>query len=1546
MKVFKILFLFMFLPFLSHGQNVLEVILPEGIGNVYDPNVVVNPEGSQAIFSHYDSNKLFVWNLERNDLAYTVNLSKAVRYTQYHPEKPVYFASTEDSVIVYDSESGKNMIGVKGRNRLPKGIVPFKDETFIYTHNDSVRIVSFTTGELVESFAAGENGRLYSAGFVPGREEIFIDHDGGFSVYKAHSEITTFLNSDFTPDEMWFEDTKVTLKSELPRKYKVYSRKTSEVLHKLEIDPDQFLAESDRRLYLKSDDNIIVKDILTNTELEKVEHPFNYINQASPGANKGQIVVFGDIDNQNQFRVYDLQKGQFLDPSSRNNEFSSYSNYSFFSNDGKYVYQIYENRIQVNTVLSGMLADVFPAEDSYLFTTYPFEPQLLNERDLIVLAQHEVDQTEKLMNLNLLTGKINWTKNLPDNTEYIRINPQVNTIEHKSGYKEFENGESGAVISFISAEDGSLLYENDDPLYPASSYFHVSEEKILKVSSVSSIDENALRIDFFNIPDGSERTEVVEANDKSSFDTYSVFDKTLLAQNADEIVLIKIGDSLKIDGSVEIESNFEAVDLLEREQILVLKEKYKPAGEVRFIDLKTKEPLYNDLKLLHYRSKNHTALVKDKEGKLFQINLPNQKLIATGELLKEDSETKLFDERYLLFSRNDSLILFDTRENRAVERLEGYFDDVEDISPGGHLYLKSSSLHRTRDASVYQELKDDIEFPDHLWDFAVSQDNSSYLFFDQYNGILNKYDPGNAKLEKQVVFSEYDNSRKESLELLTDRTLFVTDLRSSFDAVPEQHFIFDVNSGKTTDITGRVDEFEAFKVHNNNILVLNSPQAVRVFNLTTGENIENIEAYSSWYSEKKQLLFSDNSETISLYNVALAKPEWEVEIPRSYYQSFFGGLIEDKLILVNDDRLLALDVITGEVEAETVIGTNFQDPFSHISVYGSSIFINEGTIFEPQMQRYVLKNNSLVKENIADTGKSVPDIESENSITESDLYMLEDDILVVYYLSKKRILIKNFTSEEILFEGDLEISSIELEFNLNAKNKTLFLSNSDGEVVLINFGENEKMERRNFKGKDFQLNEGFLFANDHGRKIDVYAWEDQKLMYSILPIKQENYILYTPAGYYFSTKEAAEYLKFKLNNNYYSFDQFDLVFNRPHEVLKAMGSKNSGLVEAYKKAYLKRVQRQDYSVSSAVDEIPVVNILNKEELPASMENTSVEINIAAEDKSSLLSRLFVKVNGNQVEELELDQQKFSSSFQLDLNKGRNVIEVFAVNQNGLKSLTERLSIVHEPPTPTEMKTYFIGIGVSEYQNKDYNLKYAAKDIKDLSATLKERYPDIVIDTLLNENVTLPNILQLKERLNKADVNDRVIISFCGHGVLDDDLNWYFGTSDMDFENPAGKGLPYDLLESLTTGVKARQKLVTIDACHSGEIDTEEVKGSEVVSVEGNVKGFARGSKVVQSKSKSKSTYALMKELFSDIESGNGTVVISASGGMEFAFETKEYQNGVFTYSLMKKLDESIWNSLNVSELQEHVISEVFKLTDGMQRPTIRAGNLASDWVVW
>jgi uncharacterized caspase-like protein len=93
-----------------------------------------------------------------------------------------------------------------------------------------------------------------------------------------------------------------------------------------------------------------------------------------------------------------------------------------------------------------------------------------------------------------------------------------------------------------------------------------------------------------------------------------------------------------------------------------------------------------------------------------------------------------------------------------------------------------------------------------------------------------------------------------------------------------------------------------------------------------------------------------------------------------------------------------------------------------------------------------------------------------------------------------------------------------------------------------------------------------------------------------------------------------------------------------------------------------------------------------------------------------------------------------------------------------------------------------------------------------------------------------------EFLKAADRNDEVIVFFAGHGVLDAQLDYYLASYDMDFSNPAAKGIAYESLERLLDGIAPLKKILLIDACHSGEIDKDEVAITTTTEVEeGDVK---------------------------------------------------------------------------------------------------------------
>jgi len=260
----------------------------------------------------------------------------------------------------------------------------------------------------------------------------------------------------------------------------------------------------------------------------------------------------------------------------------------------------------------------------------------------------------------------------------------------------------------------------------------------------------------------------------------------------------------------------------------------------------------------------------------------------------------------------------------------------------------------------------------------------------------------------------------------------------------------------------------------------------------------------------------------------------------------------------------------------------------------------------------------------------------------------------------------------------------------------------------------------------------------------------------------------------------------------------------------------------------------------------------------------------------------------------------------------------------------------------------MGFGVEKFSNPSYNLLYSVKDVRQLAIKLRERYGDTLeIDTLFNEKVTEKSIAALKQKLFKTDVNDKVIVAYSGHGLLSKEYDYYLGTSNVDFEHPENGGLPYEALENLLDSIPARQKLMLIDACHSGEVDKD-----EKLQMAAEAKGLGLKSKgvTVENTDSSKATvglqnsFELMQNLFVNVGKGTGATIISASAGTQFALENGDLENGVFTYSILEAMNSN--SSLTVSQLKTIVGKRVVELTNGMQKPTSRNETINSDWRVW
>lgn len=433
----------------------------------------------------------------------------------------------------------------------------------------------------------------------------------------------------------------------------------------------------------------------------------------------------------------------------------------------------------------------------------------------------------------------------------------------------------------------------------------------------------------------------------------------------------------------------------------------------------------------------------------------------------------------------------------------------------------------------------------------------------------------------------------------------------------------------------------------------------------------------------------------------------------------------------------------------------------------------------------------------------------------------------------------------------------------------------------------------------------------------------------------------TPDNYYSATKENIDFVSFKKGNNFVPISSFDIKYNRPDIILERLNSSDQELIDAYHKAYQKRLIRMGIKESQLdIESSPALQFDNFEHLPKFTNDSIVEVFISSTEK---LEGAQLWLNGVP-QDIMFKSVGDQASVQVQLVNGLNELEIKGITKSGKNTLPITYMIEKKTTNKKRNNLYVLSIGVSEYADSSFNLNYAAKDARDVSNTFSqlESFDTISSFTLINDDVTHEALPEIKAYLNRADINDVVVIYIAGHGLLDENFYYYYAVYDVDFNAPQEKGWSYTLLEGLLANCKANKKLLIFDTCHGGEIDKEELVQNESDNTSEEEVLF-RASKSFKYNDQQSHAGALSKEFFGDFRKGVGATVIASSGGTEYAAESTTYQNGIFTYFLKKALEEdkadlNADNLITVNELRIYLNEEVRKATNGNQNPGTRIIN--------
>ena len=241
--------------------------------------------------------------------------------------------------------------------------------------------------------------------------------------------------------------------------------------------------------------------------------------------------------------------------------------------------------------------------------------------------------------------------------------------------------------------------------------------------------------------------------------------------------------------------------------------------------------------------------------------------------------------------------------------------------------------------------------------------------------------------------------------------------------------------------------------------------------------------------------------------------------------------------------------------------------------------------------------------------------------------------------------------------------------------------------------------------------------------------------------------------------------------------------------------------------------------------------------------------------------------------------------------------------------------------------YAIVVGVSQFRNPAYNLRFAAKDASDFAKVLADpasgRFkPDSEhIKVLLNEQATVENIRTAINEVSKtARAEDLVVMYFSSHGTsassdvaMDEAKSGYIVTHETNISNLYATAFPMDELRRVVEKrIRACRIVMFLDTCFSGDT-VAPAAGSKQLSL-----GIADTAK-------------------EKIAQGVGRVVIASSRNDERSWESERVQNSYFTYYLMQAL-RSKGGAADITsvftQLQRTVPAAVRKEMDARQTPVM------------
>ena len=431
-------------------------------------------------------------------------------------------------------------------------------------------------------------------------------------------------------------------------------------------------------------------------------------------------------------------------------------------------------------------------------------------------------------------------------------------------------------------------------------------------------------------------------------------------------------------------------------------------------------------------------------------------------------------------------------------------------------------------------------------------------------------------------------------------------------------------------------------------------------------------------------------------------------------------------------------------------------------------------------------------------------------------------------------------------------------------------------------------------------------------------------MLNIFVSNDDEWVIWSKSGYFASSVNGDQYVGYHINQGpdkeaYFvsSAKYYDKLY-RP-DIIQAIletGSEEKAIASISKNSNIEE--------TDIISEMPPILTLLSESNPSTKSN-STTIDFAIKSNTEI-EKLIVTRNGEKIQTHIPNGEK--ASIDIELDDGENIISIRAKNKyslsdallirankksngnlsrtSGTTSDSENTQAIYKPTL------YLLSIGVSQYENSEYNLDVADKDAKSIVEMFQKQegkiYKKVVTKVLLNDSANKDNILEALDWIERETTQrDMVIIFVAGHGINDDKGNYYFMAHDSDVNKLRRTAIRWIEIKDTLSDLPSKVILM-VDTCHSGNILGQEKRRD----ITGAIKSI--------------------------INSGTGSVIMTASTGRGYSIENKSWGHGAFTKALLEGLNEAKADyndnrDITIKEIDLYITDRVKTLTKGKQKPT-------------